>query len=352
LGPFYHTYGVQFKYFQQYNLIDPTAVDYIAYDLIKVSEVIEFQRQYAPESYITMKKAKERGLVCIFHLDDNVWEIPPGNPAATTYQPGSPVLGRFEMLMEKAHAVSTSTPYLAKLSKRLNPNVYLYRNLVDPEIETFKSPGRDNPEEIRIGWTGTPHHHDDIVPVEPIFPELVKNCRVKLIFMGYAPPTILKDIKRDRWEYYDFVPVDYFYPAFTNLDFDIGLAPLIENGFNKGKTARKAQEYAICRIPMVLAPIVTYVDWKHGETCLKPKENNPEGWLERIQTMIDSTEKEKDRLTNNAYDQVVRNHNVHKYIWERAAFYYKVYKETRGEEHPHSNYVREGLKERGLEVDF
>jgi len=327
-------------------------VDFIASDLLSVSDVVEFQRQYAPESCIIINKLKEKGIVCVFHVDDNVWDIPPNNPAVSTYAPGGPVVQRYEMVMRSAHAVTTSTPHLAKeIMKRCQNSVYINRNLVDPEIADFITPGRDNPEEVRIGWFGTPHHHDDIVPMEPIFPELTKLSKVKLVFMGYAPPTVLHNIPRKRWEYYDFVPVDGFYPALANLDFDIGLAPLVDNGFNKGKTARKAQEFAICKVPMILAPVLCYRDWRHGDTCLKPKENTPQAWYERIRFLIENP-KERERLARNAFVYVNQNHNIHTFIWERAASYYKIYKEAKGVEHPYSDYIREGLRQRGLTVDF
>ena len=340
-GPFYHTYGTSLPYFEKYNMLDAKAIDYVDSGLLKVSDVVEFQRQYCSESVIMMKKLKKLGKVCIFHCDDNIWELPPNNPAISTYKPGSPVVERFEMLMKMAHAVTTSTPYLKKWCLKYNPNVYVYRNLVDPIIESFKSPGRDNPEEIRIGWTGTPHHHDDIAPIEPLFLELVKDPRVKLVFMGYAPPTVLHNIPRARWEYYDFVPVDAFYMTLANLDFDIGIAPLIEHGFNYGKTARKAQEYAILKVPMVLSSIKCYSEWKHGETCLKPQENTVQGWLKRITYLIENP-KEANKLSEMAYKQVIKNHDINVYSWERANLYYTIYEEVTGTKHPHMEYVTRG----------
>ncbi len=346
-GPFFQTYATSIPYFQKYNLLDFKAIDYIDKDLLKVSEVIESQRQYASESVIMLKKLKNLGKVWIAHCDDNIFEIPEGNPAKSTYVPGSPAVQRFEMIMRMAHAVTTSTPYLKTLCQKINPNVYVYRNLVDPIIETYKSEGRDNPDEIRIGWTGTPHHFDDIAPIEPMFLELVKNPKVELVFMGYAPPTVLHQIPRKRWEYYDFVPVDAFYPALANMDFDIGIAPLIEHGFNWGKTARKAQEYAILKVPMVLAPIRCYSEWAHGETCVKPTENTPEGWIKRIEYLIDNP-KEATKMAEKAHDQVIRNHDIDKFVWERSGLYYKLYNEFSGREHPHTQYIKDGMTERNI----
>lgn len=329
-GPFYHDFGVPFQYYEKYGLIDPLAIDHLFVDPLRVADVIHFQRQYAPESLLLMRNMKKRKKACIFHCDDNVWELPPNNPAIGVYK--GRILEFYQTILHEAHAVTTSTPYLKKLCERFNPNVYIFRNLVESKIEEFLTPGRDNPEEIRIGWTGTPHHHDDILPMEPIFPELVKDSRVKLVFMGYAPPTVLHHIHRSRWEYYDFVPVDSFYPALANLDFDIGIAPLIENGFNKGKTARKAQEYAILRAPMCLAPVTTYRDWINGEVCTKPSENTPEAWYKILRFMIDHPE-ERDRLQKAAYAQVKRNHDIDTYIQERAGIYYQIYEKVQSGEY-------------------
>lgn len=298
---------------------------------VKVADIIQLQRQYAPESIITLRKMKKQGKPLIAHCDDNVWEIPENNPAKSTYQ--GRTMERFETILREAHAVTTSTPYLKNLCLRFNPNVYIFRNLVEPIIADFKSPGRDEPDIIRLGWTGTPHHHDDIAPIEPLFLQLIqKYPNLRLVFMGYAPPTVLKQIPRKRWEYYEFVPVDGFYPALANLDFDIGIAPLADNGFNKGKTARKAQEYAILSVPMVLAPIITYRDWQTGETCLKPKENTIEEWFKSISWMIEHP-KEREKLANAAHKQVMLFHDINRYISERAQVYYDVYKAVKGKEY-------------------
>jgi hypothetical protein len=347
-GPFYHTYAVQSRIFQKYGIIEFQAVDYIATDLLKISDIVEFQRQYASESVIMNKILKDKGIPVIMHIDDNVWELPPNNPAKSVYEAGGPVFQRLEMNMRSADWITTSTPYLKKWCLKYNPNVEIYRNVVEMEIESYQSPGRDNPREIRVGWTGTPHHYDDIAPMEGLFPELAKDNRIKLVFMGFAPPNVLREIPRKKWEYYEFVPVDFYYPCYAALDFDIGIAPLEDNGFNKGKTARKAQEYAITNTPMVLAPVMCYGDWTHGDTCLKPKANTPQAWYERIMQIINHP-KDTEWMVKKAREQVQRNHDADRWSWERAGQYYKIYKEVKGKDHPYTDVIRRGLEERKID---
>ncbi len=290
-------------------------------------DMIAFQRQYAPEALIILRNLREEGKVCVALVDDNVWALPKSNPAYNTYKGAT--LERFQYILSEAHAVTTSTNYLRELILPFNPNCYVFRNLVDPAIEKFRTIDRDAPDEIRIGWTLTVHHTDDAKYAMPALVEICqKYPQVKLVFMGWLPPYIKDHIDKKRYEYYDFVPVDAFYVCMANLDIDIGIAPLEDNGFNRGKTARKAQEYSILRIPMILSPVAPYEDWKHEETCLKPEGNRHNNWIKELSRMIEQPEL-RIKLSETAHEQVMKNHNINTFIFERAKTYYDIYDEVK-----------------------
>ena len=292
-----------------------------------------------------LRHLKAAGIPTIAHVDDNVWDIPQNNPAKPVYT--GAILDRFFYILHEANAVTTSTPYLGKLCSQYNKNVYIFRNLMDLSMVQFMAPGRDNPDEIRIGWTTTAHHFDDFPTVEPALRVILgKYPNVKLIFMGWLPP-FATNIPFKRFEFYDFVDSDAYYHSLANLDFDIGIAPLMENNFNHGKTARKAQEYATFSIPMILGNVSTYREWKNGETCLKPADNSTAGWVKALTWMIEHPS-ERTRMANKAHEQVKLNHDIDKFIYERASVYYRVYREVVGQSHPHTEYVLNGLKERQL----
>jgi len=328
-GPFAMDFGFIIPFFHKNTGLEFSCFDALNPLLQKDFDIIHFQRQYSPESLMILRKMRDEGKVTMALVDDNVWELPDTNPAKSTYVGAT--LERYQQILSEAHSYTTSTPYLKELSGRFNPNGYIFRNLVDPTIAQFRYFDRDNPEEIRIGWTLTPHHAGD---AKIAMPALIEICRkytkVKLVFMGWMPPYIPQNLPINRYEYYEFVPVDAFYACFGSLDFDIGIAPLEDNGFNWGKTARKMQEYSILRIPAVLSPVRPYDEWKDEETCLKPEGNTHTNWVKELSRMVESKEL-REKLQESAFNQGMENHDINTHIFERAIPYYETYEKAKGE---------------------
>jgi glycosyltransferase involved in cell wall biosynthesis len=332
-GPFYHDIGIPTKYFQNYKLLDCTMANYVNLEEMGQNDIMFFQRQYAPEAILAMRQMKAAGKTCIAHVDDNVWEIPTYNPAHSVYV--DDVIERFHIVMRECHAVTTSTPYLAKLCLKQNKNVYIFRNLIESGIIDFKAKGRDETRkgEVRIGWTGTPHHLDDINMVEQALRDITKKYpNVKLVFFGFMPPNIPKMVPQNRYEFYAFVPSESYYICLANLDLDIGIAPLIENGFNRGKTARKAQEYGALQIAPVLTPWDTYDVWTDGVNCLKPKRNKHIEWMKDLSRLVEDVEL-RARIAQGARDFVLENHSIDRYIIERAQTHVDIHNKVQSGEY-------------------
>jgi hypothetical protein len=282
-----------------------------------------------PEIIMVCRLLKQQGKVLVTNVDDDVWHLPEGNPAKGVYTPE--VLARYEILLNEVDAMVTSTPYLKKMVLPFNSRCYVERNLVEPFYNEFVAEGRDKDDDglIRLGWWLTPHHHDDYMLIEFALDRIMhKYPQVKLIFMGYNVP-ILSKFPPHRWEYYEFVPTEGFYPALASLDLDIGLAPIVNNDFNRAKTGRKMQEGAVMGIPMVISPISTYSNWKHDITCIKPKTNTANDWFEALSYAIENPDKLKE-IALNAFKYVIENHDMNKYIFEHAAILYDVYNKVKG----------------------
>lgn len=330
-GPHYHDIFVPTVFFHKYNILNCQSQFTLDYNQLVRADVIHFQRQYAAESFIIMRQLQEQGKVCAFICDDNVWELPPHNPARGTYEQAD-VIYRYETIMRQAHAITTSTPYLAEKCRVVNKNTTIFRNLVDPEIRSFMAPGRDDPRQIRIAWFGTPHHHDDAELIDEACLEIAnKYPRVRFVFMGYYPPSLFTKFPPKSYEYYNFVEVDAFYACFANLDIDIGLVPLIDHPFNWAKTCRKFQEYSIIGAPTIASPVGNYLHLPKDVVRLVPQNLKPESWYKEIVTMIEDVEGRR-ALGERARQFIMDEHDINKYIFERAQFYYDIYAQVTGTE--------------------
>jgi spore maturation protein CgeB len=81
------------------------------------------------------------------------------------------------------------------------------------------------------------------------------------------------------------------------------------------------------KVPMVLSPMDSYKEWTHGETCLKPKNNTVKEWVDDITWMINH-KADRELMAKKAYEQVVRNHDIKRHIYERAEQYEAIHKEV------------------------
>jgi glycosyltransferase involved in cell wall biosynthesis len=328
-GPMYHVLFLPSQYFNKFNLLQTKIVVALDQALAESSDIIAFQRQYTPECLMWLRMAKKQGKVVCTNVDDNIWELPPNNPAKSVYTKDN--LARYEQILREVNATTTSTPYLKKLTLPFNKNCYVERNLVEPFLNEFVSIGKDlgSEDTVRIGWWLTPHHADDAEIIRDVVPAITKKyVQVKWIMMGWLPPFVAT-LPRNRYEYYEFVKVDAFYPALASLDIDIAIAPLVLNGFNRGKTGRKSQEAAILGMPMVLSPISTYSNWKTDKTCIKPVTNDTKGWIDALSYLVEN-EPKREEIARAAYHYVLENHNIDTHIAEHAAIFYDIYNKAKG----------------------
>ena len=149
------------------------------------------------------------------------------------------------------------------------------------------------------------------------------RCNVKLVFIGYYPFNMYEKYPEGRYEYYNFVPTDAWYPALANLDIDIGLVPLIDHPFNLSKTCRKFQEYSILSIPTVASPVGNYNDLP-SSVIVRVSSNQETDWIRGISYLIEDTQARID-LGKKAFNYIMDNHDINKFIFERAQVYYDVY---------------------------
>jgi glycosyltransferase involved in cell wall biosynthesis len=117
---------------------------------------------------------------------------------------------------------------------------------------------------VRILFMGTATHDADLALVEPALARLHQAFpgRVRFEMIGVST-------RRDLPEWVHRVPLavsgNLSYPGFVNWTaqqpaWDIGIAPLADTPFNRGKSSIKAMDYAALGLAVVASDIAAYAD--------------------------------------------------------------------------------------------
>lgn len=309
------------------------------------SDIIIFQRPQDDRWFDFIKIAQKHGKIIVADYDDHPFLVSPLNPAYKHYGTTEVIYkwpdGKTNMLwvngengfnieenitrqdyfkaaFKRADMVSTTTPILQKVFLTLNKNSVVLPNLIDfdmyPQVECVK-------KEIRIGWQGGFSHYEDLFMVASAIKKIIfKYDNVKFVFFGEAGfKGLFKEVPADRIEWHPWTQyVAYAYKLAT-LNLDIGLCPLIDNEFNKHKSAIKYFEYSVMGIPTIASDMPPYSPVMTSESALMV---NPDGWYDAMERLISDMEL-RDRIAKSAYDNVYENYNIDTKIHLWADMYNK-----------------------------
>jgi len=108
---------------------------------------------------------------------------------------------------------------------------------------------------------------------------------------------------------------DSFPFALMNQKWSIGIAPLIDDAFNRGKSHIKYMEYSMKKIPTVASAVYPYS--KNAKEALLCKTSQE--WYDTLDSLI-SDKKKRVEIGERAYKHVVaeQQYKDYAYLWEEA----------------------------------
>jgi glycosyltransferase involved in cell wall biosynthesis len=194
----------------------------------------------------------------VYETDDDLWSIDPTNFAAKlAHSPD--VIDATEQAIAAAHLVTVSTDALAEVLRRFHDNVVVLPNHIPAALLDIERPRR---ERVTVGWAGGGSHLRDIALVAPQLRRFfARNPDLDFHTIGtdfrsaMTLPGRHTEWNQDIWGYY------------RTIDFDVGLAPLVDSIFNRSKSDIKAKEYAALGIPVIATDSEPYREFVvDGET--------------------------------------------------------------------------------------
>lgn len=277
------------------------------------AQILVFQRQLHDHVLDFLYEQKARGRKIVYELDDDFWHLPVKNPAYRYYQAvGLAKLNRF---IRAADAVTVSTEPLKRVVETMHDHVVVLPNAIDPDLaETILGSRRSRPvgrsAMVRIGWSGSNCHEGDFDCVIDALIMVARRPDVQLVFFGWVPERVKREVPADRLETHAFVPTNNYYHALAALHLDIGLAPLYTNRFNEAKSNLKFLEYSMFKVPIVASPVYPYTETiTDGEDGILVKKNRYQEWLKQLTRLVEDRA-ERDRLAYNAFATVKARFNL------------------------------------------
>ncbi len=293
-------------------------------------DIVVYSRNYGGDVFRGLWKTKLDGRKIAYDLDDDVWNIPPTNPAHIHYEKGKKkdIAG----LCIESDLVTVSTEHLKKIVQEETKvdNIIVVPNGID----TTKFTERPHGEGLRIGWTGGGNHFEDLSLVLNVIKDLQKKYDFEFIIQGLtgtpweadAYTTNLKIVKgvleesdeifhKEKMKVFKgfsklknfrhvvFYPPPMYPDILRSMDLDIGLIPIVGHKFDKSKSFIKYLEYTATGTAVIASDTEPY---KGVEMRV---DNKYDKWYKGIEKLINDKKLRED-LVKRAKKDLFPKYNV------------------------------------------
>lgn len=221
------------------------------------ADVIVFQRPDEMVRVQVAKYLKRLGKKIVFENDDT-YKIDEARKLGEILVKRSEAIDEF---IKIADLVTTTTDFLADEYRKLNDNVIVLPNCVDPF--DWDKPLRNETDIVRIGFVGSVTANGDYDSVKETLYKLNRIENVKLVVFGLPPVSMQTEKVRkvykeeiDFWntlniEWQPLVTMADYFSTLNKLRLDLMIIPRKDNYFNRCKSNIKFLEASMLEIPVV-----------------------------------------------------------------------------------------------------
>ena len=244
-----------------------------------------------------LKLIKRKCDLLVFDFDDAVWALPPHDLQTSSRQRDQrKYQRRFTAQCAAADLCVCGNSFLAERAGEHQSNVRIMPTGLDLE---FYKPGTEPHEGFTVGWIGTA---GNFVYVEMVLEEMRRSGKVHDLYVVSSEPyqgPLHEKVFWDKWTPNDVVNINRM---------DVGLMPLYDNEYTRGKCGGKALCYMACGVVPIVSAVGANNDIiEHGKDGFLVR--RPEEWSEYI-TLLRQDPELRLRMGRAARQKMIDHYSV------------------------------------------
>jgi glycosyltransferase involved in cell wall biosynthesis len=353
----------------------------------KKYQIVHIHRNIGHDYNMTpsiLKGLKDMGIVTVVDLDD-YW-LPTKEHPIHSIIVQNQIDKKIMENLRHAQYVTTTTEVFANEIKKLNKNVVVFPNGINPDENQFKEPTLPS-DRIRVGWLGGSSHLHDLELLRGVVSKngADLNSKIQYVICGFDTRGYVTEINKETGEQkkrdilphetvwaryeelftdnYKIIDEDYkkFLMEFKEGEFksdkslpylrvwtkpvtsyamnysklDISLAPIKNHIFNRVKSQLKVIEAGFYKKALIASNVGPYtIDLKHslkngeftdGNALLVNEVNNHSDWHKYIKKLIQNPNMIED-MGNRLYETVKDKYHLKNITKDRAEWYKSIVK--------------------------
>jgi len=246
------------------------------------------------------KKIARKCKNIILDFDDSIWlnDVSLGNSNLKWLK--NPL--KTDKIISLSKCIFAGNSYLATYALKFNYNIKIIPTTIDTDYHTSKIWEKEK-KGVCIGWTGTAttlKHLETAIPVLNRIKQKFKESVYFKVIVNFEYQNELLEISSTPWKKETEIQ--------DLCEIDIGIMPLPDDEWSKGKCGFKGLQYMALEIPTIMSPVGVnseiISDGVNGFLAATEEE-----WVEKISALIESREL-REKLGKAGRQTVVEKYSV------------------------------------------
>jgi glycosyltransferase involved in cell wall biosynthesis len=217
----------------------------------------------------------------VFDFDDAIWlyDVSKANDALGWLKKPE----KTSKIISYSKLVISGNAYLANYAIKYNSNVIIIPTTIDTNYH-LKKKNISNNHKITIGWTGSSTTNRHLESLLPVLKNLKAKFSEKITFVMISNSPL-----DDSSLLIEYKPWNKETEIDDLSQFDIGIMPLPDDEWAKGKCGFKGLQYMALEIPTVMSPVGVNTEIiQDGENGFLAA--TEQDWIEKLSLLIESPE--------------------------------------------------------------